>query len=395
MTRLTSLFALIFAIAILQKTTLCNRDTDGDGVPDRIDNCPEVSNEDQRDTDMDEVGDACDRCPAENPQNDGPSITITNATESSVEGCVFNTTPNSIQVTFFARTDQWYVQPFVDDPYTEVDPDGHFQSFTHPWNALAAYIITPGLPVPATSTDILPLQVDGENVLAMTVYPPDFLEQITRSFAEYRWYVKAGNGLGPGPNNFSDSFENVWVDEGGALHLKIMNREGLWWCAEVYLPEPLGFGTYTFTISSPVEVLDPQAVGAPFLYRDDIHEIDIEFSRWGNPEDINNSQYVVQPYDRPGNLERYQINLAGFRESTHQIRWSSDRITFRSVLGTDIDSEENLIHQWEYTGPDIPEAEGMLVHINLWLFRGRPPLSGEAQEMIVSSFSFLPAQSKE
>ncbi|MEZ4402543.1 MAG: thrombospondin type 3 repeat-containing protein [Kofleriaceae bacterium] len=38
-------------------------DGDGDGVVDRVDNCPAVSNVDQRDHDRDQVGDACDNCP--------------------------------------------------------------------------------------------------------------------------------------------------------------------------------------------------------------------------------------------------------------------------------------------------------------------------------------------
>src|SRR5579883_2430066 len=38
-------------------------DTDGDGVPDSIDNCPTVPNPDQKDTDGDLRGDACDNCP--------------------------------------------------------------------------------------------------------------------------------------------------------------------------------------------------------------------------------------------------------------------------------------------------------------------------------------------
>lgn len=38
-------------------------DSDGDGVPDDVDNCPLVSNGDQMDSDDDGVGDACDNCP--------------------------------------------------------------------------------------------------------------------------------------------------------------------------------------------------------------------------------------------------------------------------------------------------------------------------------------------
>ena len=37
-------------------------DSDGDGVPDHLDNCPNVANRDQVESDGDQVGDACDRC---------------------------------------------------------------------------------------------------------------------------------------------------------------------------------------------------------------------------------------------------------------------------------------------------------------------------------------------
>ncbi len=46
---------------------LTSGDLDGDGVPNGIDNCPEVSNPDQADQDGDGRGDACDECSAANP----------------------------------------------------------------------------------------------------------------------------------------------------------------------------------------------------------------------------------------------------------------------------------------------------------------------------------------
>ncbi len=43
-------------------------DTDEDGTPDHLDNCPDTPNNDQADRDGDEVGDVCDNCPdVENP----------------------------------------------------------------------------------------------------------------------------------------------------------------------------------------------------------------------------------------------------------------------------------------------------------------------------------------
>lgn len=48
-------------------------DTDGDGVPDDTDNCPNISNINQEDADGDGIGDVCDNCPNDsNPsQADG------------------------------------------------------------------------------------------------------------------------------------------------------------------------------------------------------------------------------------------------------------------------------------------------------------------------------------
>ncbi len=38
-------------------------DSDGDGVPDNVDNCPHKANPDQHDEDRDGIGDVCDLCP--------------------------------------------------------------------------------------------------------------------------------------------------------------------------------------------------------------------------------------------------------------------------------------------------------------------------------------------
>ncbi len=38
-------------------------DTDGDAIPNAVDNCPTVSNPDQADIDIDGIGDVCDNCP--------------------------------------------------------------------------------------------------------------------------------------------------------------------------------------------------------------------------------------------------------------------------------------------------------------------------------------------
>jgi cysteine-rich repeat protein len=64
-----------------KNTSVCTmgnpNDGDGDGVPDTTDNCPMVSNADQADADGDGKGDACDACPTKsNPGNAACPATI-------------------------------------------------------------------------------------------------------------------------------------------------------------------------------------------------------------------------------------------------------------------------------------------------------------------------------
>jgi alpha-tubulin suppressor-like RCC1 family protein len=49
----------------IYRSTYCGPDTDGDGVPDADDNCPNTPNPGQANSDPDAYGDACDNCPGE------------------------------------------------------------------------------------------------------------------------------------------------------------------------------------------------------------------------------------------------------------------------------------------------------------------------------------------
>ncbi|MGA7303715.1 MAG: glycosyl hydrolase family 18 protein, partial [Rhodothermales bacterium] len=217
----------------------------------------------------------------------------------------------------------------------------------------------------------------------------------TIQFSGRTWIVKSAESsvVGPGPNYFSDKGPDVWVDESDRLHMRIVNRDGKWFSSEVITEEPLGYGAYTFTLASRIDQIDPNAVlglftwdtGAPeYNYR----EIDIEFSKWGNASDPTNSQYVVQPWDTPGNLVRFTTALdADF--STHTFDWQQNSVQFSSNQGHG-DPLGGEIFSWDYTGDDVP-PEGTNsgnARINLWLTNGQPPTDGQDIEVIIESFTY-------
>ncbi len=61
-------------------------DTDGDGVVDSRDLCPQIANPDQVDTDRDRRGDACDECPTSPPTRDRDQDGVDDACDSCVRG---------------------------------------------------------------------------------------------------------------------------------------------------------------------------------------------------------------------------------------------------------------------------------------------------------------------
>lgn len=205
------------------------------------------------------------------------------------------------------------------------------------------------------------------------------------NFAGRYWWVKNGKNLGPGPNNFSDSEESVWVDDAGKLHLKIRQIGGVWHCAEVWTLEPAGYGNYLFYLESRVDLYDPNVVAAPFLYADDLREIDIEFSRWGDP-DYPCGSYTVQPYSIPGNNHPFEVELEGSWTS-HSFLWQPDFVHFRSLHGhyDEPPHSSYVIEDWLYEGPSIPaESTDMKLNINLWLMSGLPPINSQEAELVVS-----------
>ena len=217
----------------------------------------------------------------------------------------------------------------------------------------------------------------------------------TVSFSGQSWRVKTSSTtVGPGPNYFSDSGENVWVDSAGRLHLRVAKWRGRWYSAEVVSTRSFGYGTYRWYLDSPVDNLDPNVVLGLFTWNDDPaythRELDIEFARWGNPA-YANAQYTVQPWNLPGHQYVFR-EPAGLGQTTHSFLWKSDSVLFQSLRGhyASPPSSGSIIAQHTFS-QGIPQAGGENARMNLWLFNGRAPTNGRAAEVVIKRFEFVPA----
>jgi hypothetical protein len=88
----------------------------------------------------------------------------------------------------------------------------------------------------------------------------DFPGGRTIEFSDRIWRVKGPGFYGPGPNNFSDSEQSVWVDDLERLHMTIRQIGGAWNSTEVTLVDPLGYGDYIFTTQGALDQLDTRTV---------------------------------------------------------------------------------------------------------------------------------------
>lgn len=227
----------------------------------------------------------------------------------------------------------------------------------------------------------------------------DFYSGLTLSFSGYTWRIKGPGWYGPGNNYFYHQPSCLWVDENDRLHLTLQDQGSTWTATEVVNQDALGYGDYIMTTVGRLDLLDPQAVMGIFLWEygtcwDDgyvwwnaYNEIDIEYSRWGNPSrDI--AQFVAQPYNYAGNTSRFDATFSEDEVVSHAMRWLHDKIEYRVWRGGPNEaSAANMIHAWTYTGPHIPRPEQPRLHLNLWKLDGTP---AEDQEIIFESFVFVP-----
>lgn len=335
--------------------------------------------------------------PQDGPITGPPTVTVTFlppvGSFDDLRGRVTGVVTSDHRVAVYINVGGWWNKPTWAAPLTPIGANGQWtcdittggqdQLATH----VAAFLVPRGTTVP---------QLAGEANLPASLWEQAVAHYIvlrvapgvrTIDFGGYTWWVKtSAEPVGPGGNYFSDSEEHVRVDAQGRLHLRIARTNGRWTCAEVVCTRSLGHGTYRFDVATDATTINERAVLGLFTWDDqpaDHHrEIDVELSRWSDPAN-DNAQYVVQPFDREGNLHRFNLP-AGLGATSHRFNWARGRVEFRSTAGA------TSLESWTYTGPDVPRPGAENPRLNLWLQNGfgSPPSDGRPVEVVIESFTY-------
>ena len=290
------------------------------------------------------------------------------------------------KVVLYARSGGWWVQPLANEPFTNVSADGVWRNSTHLGTEYAALLVEADYK-PAPRTDILPSE--GGQILAVaTVKGEGSFDPSPRklSFSGYEWEVRQASSDRGGPNDFDTA--NAWIDDAGALHLRIAGQPGKWTSAEVILTRSLGYGTYSFVVRDTSQ-LEPSAAFGMFTWDDlgveqNHREIGIELSRWGDAAS-QNAQYVIQPYYVAANVARF-TSPAG--RLTHSFRWEPDRVSFKTVAGGAGSGGRVVAHQDLTSG--VPTPGGETIRINLYVFGYGATALKNGAEIVIEKFEYLP-----
>jgi hypothetical protein len=295
------------------------------------------------------------------------------------------------QIVLYAKSEVWWVQPFKKKSRTSISPSGHWSNQTHLGSQYAALLVAPTYHAPL-QTDGLPPIGNGVYAVAIATGSGGSSSKqdavSTVRFSNYDWQIRTSESDRGG---FSHRFSalNVHTDASGYLHMKIAGQPNHWTCSEVKLGRSLGYGTYSIRVQR-VSSLPPATSFSMFTWSDlsgdqNHREMDIDLSRWGDPDD-KNAQYALQPYYVAANVYRFN---APPETLTYQFRWSPGKVEFTTLRQEQGNHYQPAVSRHIFDS-GVPSPSDESLHLTFCPFQfSRVPLQHEA-EIVLENFQYLP-----
>jgi len=333
-----------------------------------------------------------------NKAESGPSIEFTRippaaqggpARVDTISGRVRNARPEQ-QIVIYAHSGSWWLQHDPEHPLIPIQADSTWSTETHLGFEYAALLVEPDYH-PLAILDLVP--TEGGSVALVTIVKgvgmPQMAPTGSLKFSGYDWSVRTIPGNKGGMDNLFDP-ENAWTDTSGTLHMQIKKKFDRWSCAEIYLTRSLGYGTYSVTVRDTSNI-DPAAVFTMYTFEDSAgeqhyREMDLEVSRWGNPTNKSNAQYVIQPFYVPGNVIPF---AAPSGTLTYVLRWESGHATFKTFRGRSAGVGAQLVSEHEFMS-GIPDPGKAIPRLIFYAVASNNHPMQKPSEVVVEKFEYLP-----
>jgi hypothetical protein len=306
-----------------------------------------------------------------------------------IEGTV-NGARQGQRIVLYSKTGGlWWLQPRLNSPFTAILPDGVWRNEVHLATDYAALLVDSTYRPLAVLAE-LPKPGPGVDAVAAS-RGPERSSSFFVNFSGFQWRIrKVASDRGGSRNPYDPN--NVYVDRAGALHLQIVNRNSQWSCSEVNLTRSLGYGTYSFTVED-TSHFEPAVVFGMFTWdyssnQGNHGEVDINISRWADPQNANNAEFVVQPEFVPVNRSRFAAPAGKLK---HTIHWEAGRVTMIIARATG-NGSTTLVSKRVFTS-EVPTPGSESIRMTFYAYsdpnRKLPGVHRPA-EVVVDRFEFVP-----
>lgn len=305
-----------------------------------------------------------------------------------IEGTVSGARQGQHMVLYSKTGNLWWLQPRLSSPFTPILPDGVWRNEVHLATDYAALLVDSTYRPIAVLAE-LPKPGRGIDAVAAG-RGPERSSSFFVNFSGFQWRVRKVASDRGGTRNPYDP-NNVYVDQAGALHLQIVNRNNQWTCSEVNTTRSLGYGTYSFTVED-TSHLEPPVVFGMFTWdyssnQGNHSEVDIDISRWGDPEN-KNAEVAVQPTFVPINLSRFEAPPGKLK---HTIIWEPGQVTMVTSRVT-VDGHTDVVSKHVFTS-EVPTPGSESVRMTLYMYSDpnrNLSTPHDRAEVVVDRFEFWP-----
>jgi hypothetical protein len=336
-------------------------------------------------------------CRAGTQHNSEPIISFTQVPQSSrgdenlqdvMEGTVTGARQGQRLVIYAKMDNLWWVQPLVNSPFTSILSDRVWRNEVHLGTDYAVLLVDPSYD-PAPVLAQLPDRGQGVSAIGVS-HGSKTSSSFFVDFSGFRWRVrKVPSDRGSTLNPYSP--DNVYTDQSGALHLRIIKRGQRWTCSEVNLTRSLGYGTYSFAVED-TSRLEPAVVFSIYTWdystkQDNYGEVDINMTRWGDPT-AHNAEFVIQPPVVPANISRFMAPAGRLR---HTIVWEPGRVTMVTAPAS-AEAGASVVSQHLFTS-EVPVPGVESIRMALYVYRnpnGETPDLQHPAEVVVDDFQYKP-----